>query len=360
MTPPPMHGGQLRHIAARFNIPAEQLLDFSANINPEGPPSTVLESLRQSLADPATLTAYPDLEETDLKLALATYTGLAPANIAVSNGFVPLLRAAFEGRRIRHCLLPVPAFVEYRRSLTQAGIRITPHALDHAVDFRYDLQALVTGDHDAILLANPQNPSGVLTGKAVLLELVARAATRNITVLLDEAFIDYAPGESLTAEIERHPNLVVFRSLTKFFAVPGLRVAYAASSASNIAALSDALAPWPITTLASRAIAAAIADHPFADHTRSLNEQRRSSLAASLQALGLATYPSAANFLLLRLHSSIDPDRLWRRMIERHGIVLRACTNYESLPSGHLRSAVRTELDNARLIEAIRQILTQG
>src|ERR1700730_8071301 len=91
---PPAHGGQLRQIAARYGIPVEQLLDFSANINPAGPPSSVLAAIRNALENPSTLTKYPDLDLIESKQAIAKYTGVEPENIAIANGFVPLLEAA--------------------------------------------------------------------------------------------------------------------------------------------------------------------------------------------------------------------------------------------------------------------------
>jgi len=353
----PLHGGQLRQISERFNIPSSQLIDFSANINPDGPPPGVLSTLRTKLEDASMLTAYPDLEEVELRQAIADYVGAQPRQLAVANGFIPLLESALRTLRIKRCLLPVPAFVDYRRSLVRTGIEIEPHILSPASNFCYDINALVHGGHDAVLLANPQNPSGVLATRDTLLQLVSACARRNITVLLDEAFIDYAPSNSLACDVAQFANLVVFRSVTKFHAIPGLRVAYAVANADNTRSINQALPPWPITTLASCAVAAALADQSFAERARLLNDRRRAHLRAELDLLGVHTYPSAANFLLLRLPEDISADRFWRQMIVEHHMVLRNCSNYEALPSRHFRMAVRTAEENARLVGAIGHLL---
>lgn len=357
----PMHGGQLQQISERFRIPASQLMDFSANINPDGPPSAVLSTLRTSLEDSSMLTAYPDLEQTGLKQSIACYAGVRPKNIAVANGFIPLLKSALPALKVRRCLVPVPAFVEYRRSLTQAGVEVVPHTLTADANFEYDVShlagALAEGDHDAILLANPQNPSGVLSPKDVLLQFVSNCARRNVTVLLDEAFIDYAPLDSLTTDIERFTNLIVFRSVTKFHAIPGLRVAYAVANEIIARALSAFLPPWPITTLASCAAASALADHAFAARSRLQNVQRKARLKAALDAVCIRTYPAAANFLLFRLPEAVSSERFWRRMIVEHHIVLRDCSNYEAMPRGHLRTAVQTEEKNDQLAQAVAACL---
>jgi threonine-phosphate decarboxylase len=357
----PAHGGQLRQISERFHIPAAALMDFSANINPDGPPPAVLSTLRSSLDDPAVLTQYPDLEQSELKQCIAQYVGVDAGNVAVANGFVPLLEAAVAALKVRSCLLPVPAFVEYRRSLAQAGVAIEPHVLSADANFRYPLEAwtrsLAAGGHDAVLLANPQNPSGVLTDKQVLLPFIAACARQNVTVLLDEAFIDYAPMHSLAAEIERFPNLIVFRSVTKFHAIAGLRVAYAVAAQRVAAALTGHLPPWPITTLASRAASAALAERSYAEQARVNNHRRRSRLQAGLAALNLLPYPAAANFLLFRLPSHVAADSFWSRMIVDHHIVLRNCSNYEALPPHHFRTAVQTERWNDLLLATLAACL---
>ena len=354
----PLHGGQLSQISRRFNIPASQLMDFSANINPDGPPAAVISSLQASMKDLCNLTTYPDLEERALKQAIAAYCGVSTGNLVVANGFVPLLECALRTCRVKRCLLPVPAFVEYRRSLERVGVAIERYHLQHEHSFRYDMNALLDGDYDAILLANPQNPSGILTGKQFLVELVTRCAERKITVLLDEAFIDYAPVDSLTAHVHQYANLIVFRSVTKLHGIPGLRVAYCSTSESIATAMNENLPPWPITTLASRAVAAGLYDESFATESRARNSQRRVSLRNGLSSLGIQSFPSGANFLLIRLPAGLSSESFWRLMIVAHSIVLRDCSNYDNLPAGYFRIAVRTEEENANLLQKLSVVLS--
>jgi threonine-phosphate decarboxylase len=349
----PIHGGQLRQIGERFGVPASELLDFSANINPDGPPPAVVAALRASLDDPGTLTRYPDLQQPELKQAIARLADVTPENVALANGFVPLLEAALGSLPIRNCVLPVPAFNEYRRTLERYRIAITPHVLTPESNFHYDIDAMLSGQPDAILLANPQNPSGVICERTHMMDLLARAAERNTYVLLDEAFIDYEPQQSLASEIDRFPNLIVFRSITKFYAIPGLRVAYAMACSSLIRRIDARLAPWTVTTLAARGALAASQDQAYALQTRERNYLRKAHLRKELEALGLHPYPSAANFLLFRLRSSRAPGILWQTLIVEHHILLRCCENYEGLPSFHFRAAVRDEESNGRLVRAL-------
>jgi threonine-phosphate decarboxylase len=359
---PPVHGGQLRQVAARYGIPAERLFDFSANINPAGPPSSVLTAIRRALEDSSILATYPDLELVELKQAFAEYTGVQPENIAVANGFVPLLEATLRSLKIKRCLLPVPAFSEYRNALENAGVSITSYHLSSDVDFRYVpstiLNTLLKHSCDAILLANPQNPSGTTCDIDDMQRLIEMAAQSGITVLLDEAFIDYSPRKSLTQWSIEQANVIVFRSVTKFFAIPGLRVACAVSLSSNVDAINRFIAPWPISGFASDAVCTAISDKVYAEESRLANDRRRLWLAQEVARLKIATYPSGANFLLLRFSAEIDVSLLWEKMIVEEQIVLRSCANFEGLEPGHLRIAVRSEGENERLIRGLERVLS--
>ena len=358
---PPAHGGQLRQIAARYGIPVERLLDFSANINPAGPPSSVLSAIRRALVEPSTLGMYPDLELVELKSAIAEYTGAQQQNVAVANGFVPLLDAALRSLKIKRCLLPVPSFREYRNTLENAGVSITPYHLSSDEHFRYVpdaiLHALLKHSCDAILLANPQNPSGAICDVDTMQQLIEMAAQSRTPVLLDEAFIDYSPDRSLTQRSIEQRNVIVFRSVTKFFAIPGLRVAYAVSPSSNVRAVNRFIAPWPIANFASDAVCAAFRDAVYVEESRLLNERRRLWLEQELARLKVATYPSGANFLLLRFAAEIDVNLLWEKLIVEEQIVMRSCANFEGLQSGHLRIAVRSELENERMIHGLERVL---
>jgi threonine-phosphate decarboxylase len=358
---PPAHGGQLRQIAARYKILAERLLDFSANINPAGPPSSVLSAIRRALDEPSILAMYPDLELVELKSAAAEYTGTQQDNIAVANGFVPLLDAALRSLKIKRCLLPVPSFREYRNTLENAGVSITLYHLSSGEDFGYAsdaiLNALLKHSCDAILLANPQNPSGTICDVDTMQKLIQMAARSRIMVLLDEAFIDYSPDGSLTQRSIEQRNVIVFRSVTKFFAIPGLRVAYAVGPSSNVLAINRFIAPWPIANFASDAVCTAFRDSVYVEESRLANERRRLWLEQELAQLKVATYPSGANFLLLRFSAEVDVSLLWENLIVEEQIVLRSCANFEGLESGHLRVAVRSELENERMIHSLKRVL---
>jgi threonine-phosphate decarboxylase len=190
--------------------------------------------------------------------------------------------------------------------------------------------------------------------------LIDSAREHNLAVLLDEAFMDYCPDHSLHREPLKTENLIVFLSVTKFFAMPGLRVAYAISNSARIGSMNRFIAPWPVTSLACDAVSAALGDKSFAIESRQANEQQRSWLQQELSRLMIATYPSEANFLLLRMPDAVDVAQVRERMIVEERIVLRSCANFEGLPSGHIRIAVRSKIENQQLIHALERVLASA
>jgi threonine-phosphate decarboxylase len=332
------------------------LLDFSVNVNPDGPPESVVEALRAGLEDVRMLTMYPDLEEVALRGAIARHVGLEMERVVVGNGFVPLLEATVRALGVRSCLLPVPAFGEYRRVLELAGIAVGGYQLSAEQGFRYEPEALiraaVVGGHDAVLLANPQNPSGVVCEAGGMLRLLELAEAAGVRILLDEAFIDYVREQSVVGEVERFAGLVVFRSVTKFYAIPGLRVAYCVgASAPRIA---ERCAPWAVSSLAAVGVVAALGDVAYAERTWERNRDRRERLATRLRGLGIHVTAGAANFLLLEVRGA---NQVWERMIVEYGIVLRTCVTFEGLGGAHLRVAVRTEPENEALVRGLAGVL---
>jgi threonine-phosphate decarboxylase len=138
---PPAHGGQLHAIAAQFSVPATGLLDFSASIVPDGPSPRVMQAIANSLSNPEELRAYPDLDSQALRASLASYAKVPASNVVVGNGMIPLLSATLRAMGAQRCMLPVPAFSEYRRTLQREGVAVEPWPLSEAAGFQPDLEA---------------------------------------------------------------------------------------------------------------------------------------------------------------------------------------------------------------------------
>ncbi|MBI4876664.1 MAG: aminotransferase class I/II-fold pyridoxal phosphate-dependent enzyme [Acidobacteria bacterium] len=348
-----------------FGIPADELLDFSANINPRGLPAGALLRLRREAADPRLLMRYPDPSAGELRSVLSRRLQLPPGAIAIGAGAEALIAASLGSLGARRCLVPVPAFSEYARACAACGAVFEPFALDPQLDFRLNVEAfcraLRSGQRDCAVVNNPHNPSGALLAAAEVRRILDTAEAGGVRVLLDEAFIDYARRASLVQEAVRRPGVMVVRSLTKFYGCPALRAGYAVGAPPSIARLAASTPTWPVTLLALNSLSEALGDDLYAETTLRENEFERPRLAASLAAMGAHVFPAAANFLLVRLPAGWPAaTSIRQRLISEHRILVRNCDSYAGLEKGrYLRVAVRTAAENGRLMEAFKQVVKE-
>ena len=212
----------------------------------------------------------------------------------------------------------------------------------------------------AVLLANPQSPSGRLMPAEELLRLHQDASAMGATTIVDEAFIDYAPEDSLSQWAAKSPGLIVLRSLTKFFAMPGLRVAYAVCCSTTRVAIESRIPAWPVGSIAAEAARIVLQDRPSILQTRAANATERSWLAEQLQALGFRVFPAAANYLLIKIDASGNGHEFWRHLIVEHRIVLRSCAHFEGLDEHYFRIGVRTRPQNELLVSALKKVFSRA
>jgi threonine-phosphate decarboxylase len=362
----PWHGGDVEAVAREYDVRVDELLDFSASINPFGPPRSVMERLQRDAADAVALTRYPDPTYSELRSALAEHFNVPRECLAIANGSAALFGAVIRAIQPQTCLLPVPAFGEQQHALAAAGCRVEPFPLRAAEGFRLDTRALCRVIADLrpslCVLTNPHNPSGTLVPAFELLPVVREAADRHVQLLIDEAFIDFAPRETLTVEASASPDLVVFRSLTKFYGMPALRVGLAVSTPETAVRTEAQLPSWPVTTLAAGAAVAAVRDDDYARRTRCAVADDRQHLRGQLRRGGIETCESAANFLLLRLPArGPGSTELRAQLIRQYRIVVRDCRSFEGMADGRfIRVAVRTRADNDRLVEALCLLLQEN
>jgi threonine-phosphate decarboxylase len=353
-----VHGGDVWQVGDALGIPASEILDFSANINPRGLPPQARERLVRDASDPRLLSLYPDPSARVLRNALSEQLAVDADAIVVGPGAESLLAPILRYLRPQQALVPVPAFSEYRRVCEQQQIEFAPFPLQRSDLFRTPVDTLcrcIESDAPAaVLLNNPHNPSGAMLGIDEVRRVADTAITFLATLILDEAFIDYAPQASLVREAASRPGLIVVRSLTKFYGCPALRVGYAVAHPDTVRCIATSLPTWPVTQLAIDALALAVADREFAEASLRENAVERGLLSESLSALGLVVFPSAANYLLLELAAGMPTaSELRARLIAKHRILIRNCDSYENLAPGHyVRVAVRTRQENSRLTEA--------
>ena len=354
------HGGDVEQVAREFEISPDALLDFSANINPRGLPHRALQRLARDSADLALLMRYPDPQARDLRDVISGRLRIPGEAIAVGNGAAALIAATIRTLQPRRCLAPAPGFAVYRQACALAGCEWHPLSLEAATDFALDAprlcRTLSGGAYDLLILNNPHNPSGALTSADSMRRVLDAATASGTAVLIDEAFIDYASHAAVTACAAHRTKTVAVRSLTKFYGCPALRIGYAVAEPEIARRLAEELTAWPVTSLANGAMCEALGDTEYARATLDENERQRDWLTAALQAIGFRVFPSAANFLLLRLPNGFPCSSALREtLIQAHRILVRNCDSFEGLETGrYIRIAVRGHSDNQALVQALR------
>jgi len=351
------HGGNVHRLAHLAGRPAASLLDFSANINPLGPPACVAAALREAAN---WLGHYPDPDSTELTAAIAAHLDVAPERIVPGNGAEQLIWWLPRLLRVRRVMLPSPCYLDYRRSADAWGLPVAMRPTRREHGFAPDPRSLVAGlrPGDLVWIGQPGNPGGRLVDpdglKAAVIDTPA------VHWAIDEAFIDFVPDAPSAVHWDL-PNLAVMRSMTKFYALPALRLGYAVLPAARAAALRRLLPDWSVNAFAQRAGAAVLRDPDRADHavrSRRLVGVERQWLAERLRTLGASVVDGAANYLLFRLPPSAPPaPALARRLLEGDGIAVRVCTDYDGLDDRDLRIAVRRREDNERLVAALGAVL---
>lgn len=356
---PTAHGGDLRRMAASSGRTPASLLDFSVNVRPEGPPDFIRAALCRAMN---ALSAYPSPHAEEAVDAAARHHGINPAHLVFGNGSNELIHALARVLTGIPCAVIIePAFSEYALACEKAGIPILrmPSALCKTDDTAF-LARIPHGA--AVFFANPGNPSGDFMPREQCYNLFTQRP--DCIWIVDEAFIEYVDEErvcSLLNAVPEQPNWVILRSLTKFHAVPGVRLGYVATGTDMATRLRAALPAWTVNAFALAAACAVFADTQetadFAVETRRENAERRADLVNRLHGIrtvcnNLCVFPSAANYVLFRWTDA--PSRLSERLLREYGIAVRDCSNYHGMEDGTwFRVAVRFPEDHATLVAAL-------
>ncbi len=350
------HGGNLHKLAHSAGLSTEEILDFSANINPLGPPEWLGRVIHEQIKAVA---HYPDPDATALVGALARRYAVSPEDVVVGNGSSDILYALPRAFSISRVVIPVPSYIDYATSVRLAELSPERFEMREGDGFGLNIDSLGSRlERGAlVLLGQPNNPTGLLFDRTAFCRLAERHSS--VTFVVDEAFADFVEGYD-TLIRDRPHNVVVLRSMTKFYAIPGLRLGFAVADPLFARRLRALLSPWSVNVFAQAVGVAALDDEDYARRTRAFVACQRERLASRLADIpGLWVYPGQANYLLVRLESAgVDAPELGRRLLGE-GIAIRVCENFERLDKRFFRVAVRTEVENGRLCRALTSALSQ-
>ncbi|SDK56510.1 L-threonine O-3-phosphate decarboxylase /adenosylcobyric acid synthase (glutamine-hydrolysing) [Maridesulfovibrio ferrireducens] len=346
------HGGNIKKLAARAGCPSSELLDFSANINPLGPPPWLQQVIVNALDE---VDRYPDPESAELTLAACQKHSVWPTECIAGNGASELISAITRLGGFKRAVIPVPCYVDYERSCLVAGLKTEQIPLDPQNGFAPDfdtLSSFLSASPALVFLAQPNNPTGTAFDPEDL-KKIARAHPDS-RFIVDESFADFIPNlERLTGK--RPPNVITLLSLTKFYAIPGLRLGLAFASPDIIMELKNILPCWSVNLFAQKVGVRCILDEDYARKTIETTTRLREELVQGIAKIpGIRTLPAQANFMLCQVQRvGMDATGLIKHLL-KNNIAVRHCDNFDGLDSTYFRIAVRTAEENNKFIDGLR------
>ncbi|MCL5075762.1 MAG: histidinol-phosphate transaminase [Chloroflexi bacterium] len=347
------HGTANRREMEQLGLSPQDILDFSVNSNPFGPSPRVALALTE-----VDVARYPDSEAIELRQVLARKLGVAMEQIIVANGSVELiwLLALAYIRPGDTVLISGPTFGEYERVSRITNARVIEQRARVEDAFRPDLDQtlrLIRREKPRLVfLCNPNNPTGVYLERGRLETLLA--ACEDSLLVLDEAYINFVENHYSTVDLIEHSYTCLLRSLTKDYALAGLRLGYILANSRIIGALRKVCPPWNVNAAAQVAGIAALQDDEHLESACRAIEEAKRYLMYEITALGLRVLPTAANFFLVE----VGDATLFRSALLKRGCCVRDCTSF-GLPR-FIRIGIRTQPECERLVTAIKEVQILG
>ncbi len=336
------HGGRIFEAARALGLNWHEVIDFSANINPIGQPKGLKEAI---FKDFELSLHYPEAGAESFSARLAELTGLNHGNFLIGAGTTPQLYFLARSLGLTRPAIVGPAFAEYEAALVCAKLKaeyVLTRARDNWLVTQDTLNRLWRYKPDAVFIAQPANPTGRLVPSDLFLELAEECHKRQVWLIADEAFIDFTEnGRTLLPLVRKNEKLIVLRSLTKIFAIPGLRLAYMAAHRQTIGSLKGLVEPWPLSSPALAAGFHCLALNNWKSQTHKALKIFRRHLLQTLTTLNIGrVFPTESNFLLMELGPEFDCDDLLDFLFQ-DGVLARDASNFAGLEKGHIRLAVR-------------------
>lgn len=345
----PLHGGATYAYEAQTG---RRPLDFSQNVSPLGMPPAVREAIARAAGD---ADRYPDDDAHALRQALAGHLHVPADWILCGNGAADLIFRLAYALRPRRALLAAPGFSEYEAALNQVGCESDFYLLTGHEDLRVheDILPMIRPGVELVVLAQPNNPTGLTIERPLLLEILRRCEDVGARLMVDECFLDFLPDRGgLTLMGERSQALVVLSAFTKFYGCAGVRLGYCVCPDEKLLMkMKTAGPPWSVSTLAQAAGIAALKETAYGERLRQLVAGEREYLAAGLRGMGLRVVEGQANFLLFYAE-----DEALAQKAAGVGIFIRDCRNFRGLGPGWYRIAVLEREKNERLLSFFKEV----
>jgi len=346
------HGGN-----AIFEKGREHIIDLSANINPLGVPENLFEAITHEMPN---INRYPDNFSTLLREKTAAYERVNPDWMMFTGGASEILFRLPRALSARKVMLCSPTFADYERSALSHGAKVISHVLrkEDGFSINYDFMKAVQSEKpDLIYICNPNNPTGIITEKTLIKELLECCKQIGARVVIDECFIDFVEqAEMHTSKpfLAGYNNLVIVKAFKKIFALAGIRLGYAMCSDEDVIRRLYFHGPdWAVSNIAQAAGVAALDNaERYIRETQEYVSKERTTMKMELKHLGYTTFESLANYIFFQSPFTFD---LCKELDER-GLRIRSCSNYYGLDGTYYRVAVSTKGNNTKFLKTIKEI----
>lgn len=368
------HGGNLKEIQREFDLENNNIIDFSANINPIGMNENVTKAIAEGIHE---IEKYPDITYFELRECICRFENenktklgnctenfvkscefiLDKNDIILGNGAAEVLFNVVRAVNPREALIMAPTFSEYEEALNSVNCKVHIYELKEENNFeiKEDIINYINDSLDIIFICNPNNPTGVITDCHLLKKIIEKADDHKVKVAVDESFLDFIDEDlSMSTYLDKYKNLIIIKSLTKVFALPGLRIGYGLCRDNMLKDEIKRVSPaWNINILAEIATKAALKDEKYIKKSLEFIHNEKKYLYNELVKIdNIKVYSPSVNFILFKTECDID----LKFELLKQGILIRDCSNYRGLDKGFYRIAVRTHSENIKLISELKNI----
>lgn len=352
-----IHGGNIEELTRKYNLDKEKLIDFSANINPLGLNKNVKKTIIEAIEE---INIYPDITYYNLKKSISSYEKITLDYLTLGNGAAEVIFNLVRAINPKKALLLAPTFGEYEEALLSINSKVEYYMLKEGNnwDINIDILEKINKETDMIFICNPNNPTGKLTDRKLILEVLEKAKNYDCVVAIDESFLDFVKDNenyTLINYIEDYKNLFIIKSLTKFFAMPGLRIGYGITyDKTLIRKINSISVPWNINVLAEKGAIKALAEKEYINNTINYIENEKDRFYYELCKFNdLKIFKPSVNYIMFKINKNID----LKEEMMKENIIIRSCSNYIGLDNKYYRVAVRKREENEKFIDVLKKIL---
>ncbi|MGL4970912.1 MAG: pyridoxal phosphate-dependent aminotransferase, partial [Cetobacterium sp.] len=306
------------------------------------------------------LEKYPDIDYVELRESIANYNACSIENVIVGNGATEVLFLYMKAVKAKKVLIIAPTFAEYERAAKAAGRDVKFFPLSKEFSLNENLLMDFITDEDVVVMCNPNNP----TGKFQDLDKIERIAQfleeKNKKLFIDEAFIEFVDDwKEKTAFLLKHKNIFILRALTKFFALPGVRLGYGLTFDENILdEIKKTREPWSVNGVAEIAGKTMLLDKLYIHKTEAWIKKEKIQFYEELKSLkGIEVTPTETNFILVKLLN--DDAKSFRKKMIENGVLVRDASNFVFLDESYIRLAIKDRKSNEKVLEALKRVLPE-